>query len=147
MQDYWNLPDEYLPLMHQLLHIIMNPTLWASNLYTKQNLVKARNNDFSKIKKMWASCWENILRLGIIIEVKLNMYVCMYVCMYVLNRINLHMYALLSVMIINLNYLIYWSKKEALNVKYFWIDYYGFMDKFIAYPLHKAKSFHDWFIS
>jgi hypothetical protein len=57
------------------------------------------------------------------------------------------MYALLFVMIVNLNDLIYWSQKEALNVKCLWTDYYGFMDKFIAYLLHKARSFHDWSIS
>jgi hypothetical protein len=46
-------------------------------------------------------------------------------------------------MIVNLNDLIYWSQKETLNVKRLWIDYYGFMDKSITYPLHKAKIFHD----
>jgi len=57
------------------------------------------------------------------------------------------MYALLSMMIVNLNDLIYWSQKETLSVKWSWTDYYGFMDKSITYYTKLARSFHDWSIS
>jgi hypothetical protein len=40
-----------------------------------QSLVKAQNNDFSIVNKVWASYLENILRPNITIEIRLNIYV------------------------------------------------------------------------